>query len=65
MIKSKAELKFYMQEDAKRNGFTGKANYLFHLFLGSEQAIAYKYLRQLRKAEYYYNKITPPYQVCG
>ena len=62
MIRSKADLHYYMREDARRNGITNFANYLFHLYVGSEHARVYKYLRCLRKCEYHYNKITPPRQ---
>ena len=56
MIKTKQELYFYIQEDAKRNGYYNrKIAYWVGLFGGSENANAFKYLKLLRHAEYHYN----------
>ena len=57
MIKTREDLKFYLLEDGKRNGF-GKNyfNYLVHLLAGSENARSYRYLRTLRHCEYHVNQ---------
>lgn len=57
MIKTRKDLKFYLLEDGKRNGF-GKNyfNYLVHLLAGSENARSYRYLRTLRRCEYHVNQ---------
>lgn len=54
-IYTKKELSFYIGEDAKRNGCKNYFSYLFMLFLGLENACAYRYLRCLRKCEYHFN----------
>ena len=56
MIKTKKELRFYIQEDRKRNGQDrGRIRYLMSLMAGSEQAHAFKYLKCLRHEEYHIN----------
>lgn len=55
MIKTKEELKFYIHEDAKANGINPGASYLVKLLYGNVHACVYKYLKTLRKYEYYYN----------
>ena len=57
MIKSRGELRFWLKEDAKRNKVDcSPIKYLFFLFCGKENAIAYLYLWNLRHAEFHYNK---------
>lgn len=56
MIKTRKDLRFYLPEDGKRNGFRkGYVHYLIHLFVGSENACVYRYLRALRHCEYHLN----------
>lgn len=54
MIKTKQDLKYYLNEDAKRNGCSYPSYYLWQ-FLGAENACAYRYLRCMRKYEYHVN----------
>lgn len=61
MIKSRNDLKFYIQEDSKRNGLGGSnLRYILNLMAGAENAYAFKYLRLLRYAEYHYNNSSKP-----
>lgn len=57
MLKSRKDLKFYLQEDAKANRLAGcsMVKYWGRLFIGSESAHVYKYLRVLRHCEYHSN----------
>lgn len=55
MIRTKDELKLYLQEDAKANGIVPGMSYLLKLFYGNINACAYRYLKSLRKYEYYHN----------
>lgn len=56
MIRTQKELRFYIQEDSKRNGQDrGRIRYLMSLMAGSEQAHAFKYLKCLRHEEYHLN----------
>ena len=55
MIKTKQDLKFYLQEDAKANSIMPGWKYLVKLFYGNVHACAYRYLKSLRKYEYYQN----------
>ena len=56
MIQNKADLKFYLQEDAKRNGVnTTPLVYNILLFVGREKYHIYEYLKCLRKCEYHFN----------
>lgn len=56
MIKTRKDLKFYLLEDGKRNGF-GKnyAQYFIRLLIGNESAHAYRYIKTLRHCEYHLN----------
>lgn len=54
MIKTRDDLKFYLQEDAKRNGMYNN-HYFLHLLLGTEQAKVFHYLKILRKCEFHFN----------
>lgn len=57
MIRTKQDLIFYLSEDAKANRMEGCTlfKYWIRLFIGSESAHVYKYLKVLRYCEYYYN----------
>ena len=57
MIKTRKDLKFYLQEDAKANRMEGCSllKYWLRLFIGSEAAHVYKYLKVLRHCEYHCN----------
>lgn len=60
MIKTRKELKFYLQEDGKRNGFVKVGiKYWIQLLVGDENAKAYSYLRALRHAEFHFGKKSP------
>lgn len=50
MIKTKADLKLYLAEDRKRNNISGC--WQIGVLAGLENAMAYRYLRALRKCEY-------------
>ena len=57
MIKTRKDLKFYLLEDAKANRMEG-CSFLkdgVRLFIGSEAAHVYKYLKVLRHCEYHCN----------
>ena len=56
MIKNKRDLKFYLQEDSKRNGVSLKwTDYFFKSLFGQEQACAFRYIKCLRFCEYHLN----------
>lgn len=55
MIKTKVGLKFYLQEDAKANGIKPGICYIVKLIYGNVHACSYRYLKSLRKYEYYHN----------
>ena len=57
MIKTREDLKFYLQEDAKANRMDvcSLLNYWVRLFIGSESAHVYQYLKVLRHCEYHCN----------
>ena len=56
MIKTKQDLRFYIQEDGKRNGQDrGVLRYWFNLLRGNEQAHAFRYLKVLRHQEFHMN----------
>ena len=57
MIRTRKDLKFYLQEDGKRNGYpTVGLRYMIHWLIGSENAKSYSYLRALRHCEYHCGK---------
>lgn len=58
MIKTRKDLKFYLHEDAVRNGCVGGGYYVKLLF-NAENARAYRYIRCMRYFEYYSNKKQP------
>lgn len=55
MISTREDLKFYLQEDAKANGIKPGIEYIIKLIYGNVHACAYRYLKSLRKYEYYQN----------
>lgn len=56
MIKTKEDLALYLREDAKRNGIPKTLlKYYFQLFVGHENAHAYRFLKCLRHYEYHLN----------
>ncbi len=61
MIQSRKDYKFYLQEDARRAGYStigtikGRLGYWIRLLYGSEPAHALRYMRVLRKYEYVSN----------
>lgn len=56
MIKTKIDLKFYIKEDAVRNGMDcSYLIYLSRLFRKHENAMSFRYLKTLRKCEYHTN----------
>lgn len=58
MIKSKTDLKFYIEEDKKRNLWQPDKSYLYYvakLLYGSADARAFHYMKALRKYEYCFN----------
>lgn len=64
MIQSRKDYKFYLQEDARRAGYStistikGRLEYWIRLLYGSEQAHTLRYLRVLRNYEYVSNCFT-------
>ncbi len=59
MITSKQELKKYLFEDAKANRIQPGLAYLIKLLYGNINACVYRYLKSLRKLEYYTNIKSP------
>lgn len=57
MIKTREDLKFYLQEDSKANKMAGcsRMKYWIRLFVGSESAHAWRYIKCLRYCEYHQN----------
>lgn len=55
MIKTRKDLRFYLKEDAKRNGITSWWKYHLQLLVAVENARVYHFLVCLRKCEYHYN----------
>lgn len=56
MIKTRKDLMFFLQEDAKRNNASySKLNYIVHLLVGSDHACIYRYIKCLRHYEYHVN----------
>lgn len=56
MIKTKSELYYYIAEDAKVNGVSPGLKYYIALLYGNVNACVFRYLKSLRKYEYYHNK---------
>ena len=59
MITSKSELRYYLAEDARANEITPGIGYIVKLLYGNTHAHVYRYLKSLRKYEYYYNTKSP------
>lgn len=55
MIKTRKELKKYIAEDAKANGLNNDFTYFIKLLYGNVPAMSFRYLKSLRKYEYYLN----------
>jgi len=56
MIQTKSDLYFYLHEDRKRNGCDiSHFRYLLGIISLRENVLAYRYLKCLRKCEYYTN----------
>ena len=56
MIKSRKDLYFYIEEDRKRNRIPkNRFMYLLKLFVGHENAAAFRYIKCLRHLEYHLN----------
>ena len=57
MIQTREELRLFLKEDGKRNGFgDNQFRYWIRLLKGSESAQSYRYLRALRHCEYHSGK---------
>lgn len=56
MIKTKKDLAFYLEEDRKRNNIPKKwSGYFLRLLAGSDHAVIYRYIKNLRHLEYHLN----------
>lgn len=55
MIKTKADLRFYLEEDRKRNHVPKGIGYYILLVSGSDAACIFRYIKCLRKREYHLN----------
>lgn len=56
MIKTRQDLRFYLEEDRKRSDVSAnKVVYYLRLLSGNENAVAYRYLKNLRYLEYHLN----------
>lgn len=60
MIKSRLDLKYYLAEDAKRNGISQGNIFVYFMyrlkvFVGNESACAYRYIKCLRYYEFHLN----------
>ena len=56
MIKTKKELNHYIEEDARANHVKMGYSYYIKLLYGNVHACVFRYLKSLRKYEYYHNK---------
>lgn len=59
MIESREEMKMYIREDAKANRITSRMRYYVKLLYGNVNAVVFRYLKSLRKYEYYTNIKSP------
>lgn len=59
MIKTKEELELYIRKDAEANGITQGWRYWVKLLYGNVNAHVFRYLKSLRKYEYYQNTNNP------
>ena len=65
MLQTKKDLKFYLQEDGKRNGFKkGYFSYLLRFLIGYESAYVYHYIRVLRHCEFHLNNDGFLHKLC-
>ncbi len=65
MIKTKEDLRFYLQEDGKRNGFDkGYLHYFILLLARNEHALAFRYLKTMRYCEYHRNNNNIWHKLC-
>ena len=55
MIKTKKDLRFYLREDANRNGVNSRLKYWITIYMGQENACAYRYIKCMRFLEYHIN----------
>ena len=55
MIKNRSDLKIYIKEDAKANGISLDISYYIKLIYGNVPSRSFRYLKSLRKYEYYLN----------
>lgn len=56
MIKTKHDLRFFMEEDRKRSDVSANVIvYFLKLLSGNENATAYRYIKNLRRLEYHLN----------
>ena len=55
MIITRKDLKFYIESDLKANGISGNIDYYLKLIYGNVNACVVRYLRSLRKYEFYTN----------
>ena len=55
MIQSKKDLNFYLHEDAKCYNLTNRVKYFVRILYGGEDAHILRYLKTLRRYEYYHN----------
>lgn len=59
MIKNKKQLNYYINEDMRANNLNSFSSYYLKLFYGNINACVFRYLKSLRKYEYYYNTKSP------
>ena len=57
MIKTRNDLRFWLKEDAVRNGVPTLKQYLVDMILGKDNAHAFRYLKTLRHCEYHHNNL--------
>ncbi len=55
MINSRKELRRFIAEDARANGLKNDFTYYIRLLYGNVPAMSFRYLKSLRKYEYYLN----------
>ena len=55
IIKTRRDLRFWLNEDGKRNGITNRFWYIIRLLLNCENACVFQYIECLRYCEYHYN----------
>lgn len=57
-VRTKKDLKFFLEEDAKVNDMAcGMIKYFLYLFYGMEKAHAYRYIKTMRYLEYHSNNL--------